>query len=68
MTVTVDEERLKEILKQAIVEVVEERQSVFYDLVEEILEDIAMARAIEEGMGSEFVSRDEVFHALEGMS
>ena len=30
------------------------------------LEDIALARAIEEGEQSELVSRDEVFKALEG--
>jgi hypothetical protein len=36
------------------------------DLVEETLEDIALARAIEQGQRSEEVSRSEVFSILEG--
>lgn len=35
------------------------------DIVEEAMEDIALARAIEEGLGGESVSRDEVFSHLE---
>jgi hypothetical protein len=35
------------------------------DLLEEALEDIALARAIEEGEQSQLVTRDEVFDVLE---
>ena len=35
------------------------------DLLEEALEDIALAHAIEEGEQGELVARDEVFSALE---
>jgi hypothetical protein len=34
-------------------------------VLEEALEDIALARAIDEGEQSELVARDEVFKALE---
>jgi len=37
----------------------------FYDLFSEVLEDCALAKAIDEGMSSEMVSREEVFAALE---
>ena len=36
------------------------------DIVEEAMEDFALTRAIEQGLGSESVSRDEVFTVLEG--
>jgi hypothetical protein len=62
----IDEAQLKDALKAVIVEILEERKDLVRDLVEEALEDIALARAIEEGEQTELVSRDEVFKALEG--
>src|SRR6266850_2332003 len=61
----IDEAKLKEALKSAIVEILEERKDLVRDLLEEALEDIALARAIEEGEQSQLVTRDEVFDALE---
>lgn len=60
-----DEAKLKEALKSAIVEILEERKDLVREVLEEALEDIALARAIEEGEQSELVTRDEVFKALE---
>jgi hypothetical protein len=65
-TLSVDEGRLKELLKTAIIEVLEERKDLVRDLLEEVLEDIALVRAIEAGEQTETVSRDEVFKSLEG--
>jgi hypothetical protein len=44
-----DEQRLKEVVKSAIVEVLEERKDLVREVIEEALEDAALARAIEEG-------------------
>ena len=65
-TATFDEERLKGLLKSALAEALEEHRDLVRDIVEEALEDIALARAIEQGLGGEAVSRDEVFAILEG--
>jgi hypothetical protein len=65
-TATFDEEKLKDLLKMALVEALEENRDLVQDIVEEDMEDIALARAIEQGLGSESVSRDEVFTILEG--
>lgn len=62
----INESRLKEILKSALIEVFEERKSLFSELLAEALEDIALIRAIKEGESTESVSRDEVFSILEG--
>ena len=62
---TLDEGRLKEVLKAAIVEVFEERRDLVLGLIEEALEDVALARAMEEGEGSPLVSREDVFKILD---
>jgi hypothetical protein len=64
----IDESRLKEIMKKALIEVFEERKNLFYELVAEVLEDIALVNAIKEGEDEESVSRDEVFSILEAQA
>lgn len=44
-----DEKQIKESVKQALVELLRERKDLLYDLVEEIVEDYALARAMKEG-------------------
>lgn len=66
MATTFDEERLKDLLKSALVEALEEQRDLVRDIVEEAMEDIALGRAIEQGLDSEPVSRDEVLAILEG--
>jgi len=63
--VPMDEARLKALFKTALVEVLEERKDLLRDAIEETLEDIALARAIEEGRRTEEVSRGEVLSLLE---
>lgn len=56
-----NDEQLKEILKTAIVEVLQERKDLIREIVEEILEDIAFSQAIEEGNGAAKVDPDQIF-------
>ncbi len=67
-TATIDEEKLKDLLKSALVEVLEENRELVQDIVEEAMEDIGLMRTIEQGLSSDPVSRDEVFAILEGAS
>ncbi len=62
----VDDAKLKDLFKAALVEVLEERRDLFRDLLEEALEDIGMRYAIEEGLRGRNVSRDDVFSILNG--
>ena len=64
--VPLDDERLKALLKSAILEVLEERKDFLRELFEESMEDIALARAIEQGQHTPEVGRTEVFSLLEG--
>ena len=65
-TATIDEERLKDLLKLAFAEALEENRELVQEIVEEAIEDIALSRAIEKGLGGESVTRDEVFAVLDG--
>ncbi|HYP52887.1 MAG TPA: hypothetical protein VEQ42_05070 [Pyrinomonadaceae bacterium] len=65
-TAMIDEERLKDLLKTALIEALREQRDLVQEIVEEALEDIALGRAVEEGLGGASVSREEVLEILEG--
>lgn len=65
-TTTLDEERLKDLLKSALAEALEAHRDLVRDIVEEAIEDIVFTRAIEQGLESPPVSREDVFAILEG--
>jgi len=60
-----ENDKLKELIKQAIIEVIEEKRDTVHDLLIEVMEDLAMIHAIRDGEETESVSRDEVFEILE---
>ncbi len=60
MTAT-EERRLKVLLKDAVTEVLEERQDILCAALQESLEDMAMIKAIQDGEKSPLVSRKKVF-------
>ena len=66
--ITLNEAQIKELFKQAFVELLHERRDLLYELVEEIIEDWALARAIREGEETAAVGRGEVFQVLEEAS
>jgi hypothetical protein len=63
--IIVDEEQIKALLKQALVEVLQERKDVLYDVLAEVIEDLALVEAIQEGERTETVSKEDVLQALE---
>jgi len=62
--ITLDESKLKELLKAVIIELLQEQKEEFSELLIEALEDIGMKNAIKEGENTEIVSRDEIFKIL----
>jgi dsDNA-binding SOS-regulon protein len=62
---TLNPDQLKEILKSAIVELVHDNREEVSEFLVEIMEDIAMMQAIDEGKATEPASRDSVFQLLE---
>ena len=68
MQTQLDESRLKQILKEALIEALEEKKDVFHELIVEAIEDIGMINAIREGQNTETVSKQEIFDILEGQA
>ena len=67
MTQTVlDEKLMKDLFKQALEELLQERSELFLELVAEALEDYGLLEAIREGEDTTPVSKAEVLQALEG--
>ncbi len=62
--ITLNPEQLKEILKSALVELLRDNRQEFSELLAEVIEDIAMERAIAEGTTTEMVSRDIILSSL----
>ncbi|MEJ6483875.1 hypothetical protein N0Y54_21575 [Nostoc punctiforme UO1] len=63
--ITLNPEQLKEILKSAIVELIRDNREEVSEFLAEIIEDIAMERAIAEGETTELFNRDSIFKLLE---
>jgi len=63
--ITLNSDQFKEVLKTTIIELFQENREEFSKLLSEIIEDIAMERAIQEGEETETVSRDAIFKLLE---
>ena len=61
---TLDTSELKELLKSAISEVLQEQKEVFTDIIIEAMEDIGLVKAIEEVENTEPVSREAIFKIL----
>ena len=65
---SIDEKKLKNLLKETLIEVIDQKRDMFHDIVAEAIEDIALTNAIKEGESTESTSRDEVFNIIEGKS
>lgn len=66
MQLTLSDEKTKELLTEALVEMIQQKREVFYEIVVEALEDVGLANAIAEGRQDEFVSEDKIMSVLEG--
>ncbi len=64
MKAATNSDDLKDAVKAALIEVLDERHDLLREALTEALEDIGMTRAIEEGLKSGPATREEVFAAL----
>jgi len=66
MQALMDETKIKQLMKEALVEALQEQKGILHDLMVEAIEDIALANAIREGASSPSVSKKEIFDMLKG--
>ena len=61
---TTETQELKPLLKELLHELLVQERDLLTDLIYEVMEDIALGKAIEEGKNGENVERDEIFALL----
>ncbi len=66
MELTLNETQAKALLKEAIIELVQENHDWFFEIVVEALEEVGLANAIREGRQNEFVDEAQITAILEG--
>ncbi|MGK7920251.1 MAG: hypothetical protein AB4080_09640 [Trichodesmium sp.] len=59
--ITIDDTKIKDLLKVAIIELIQEQKEEFSEILAENLEDILIKNAIQEGENTEPVSRERIF-------
>lgn len=66
MNIAISDEHTKELMTEVLVEMMQQKREVFYEIVVEALEDIGLAGAIQEGRQNEFVDKAEISELLKG--
>ncbi|SDN39708.1 hypothetical protein SAMN04488516_1025 [Desulfonauticus submarinus] len=64
MEIIIKEDEIKSMLEDIIFKLFQEKKEIFRDIVEEIMEDIALCKAIEDGRKNEFVSQEKIMEIL----
>ncbi|HRQ42618.1 MAG TPA: hypothetical protein PLD25_32290 [Chloroflexota bacterium] len=63
MELTTADTKTKELLREVLLELLQEKRSEFYDLVLEAMEEVGLANALREGRQNDFVSEEEIRYA-----
>jgi len=66
MTVSLEEEKVRGLLKEILLELIEDRPEIFHDIVLEAVEDAGLLAAILEEESSELVDEAEIEAILQG--
>ena len=65
MEIILKEQELKQLLEEIIFKLFTEKREFLKEILTEVIEDIALSKAIEEGRKNEFVSKDEIMDIIE---
>ena len=65
MEIILKEHELKQLLEEIIFKLFTEKREILKEILTEVIEDIALSKAIEEGRKNEFVSKDEIMDIIE---
>ena len=61
MELHISDEKTKELLSEVVVELLQTKKNLLYDVIIEALEDVGLENAIAEGRKNDFVPEDEIF-------
>jgi hypothetical protein len=65
MAISIEDEKFKELVKAALIDALEERRDLVKDIFVEVIEDLALGRAIAEGLTTDPIPRNEILALLE---
>jgi hypothetical protein len=65
MELTVNEEKMKELLKDVMIEMIREKRELFHEIIIDAIEEVGLANAIKEGRKDNFVSEKRIMKILE---
>jgi hypothetical protein len=66
MELTINDAHTKALLTEVMVEMIQTKREVFYEIILEALEEVGLANAIIEGRKNDFVSEEQIFSILDG--
>ena len=66
MELTISEKQAKDLLKEVLIELMEEKRDLFFEVMLEVIEEVGLAQAIREGRQNEFVGEDQILAILRG--
>ncbi len=59
---TLDDPKTKELITEVLIEMMQEKREIFYELILEALEEVGLANAIHEGRQDDFVDEEVIFN------
>ena len=68
MELTINDEKMRDVLKDILIELLQEKRDLFHDVLVEALEDVGLGNAIAAGRQEDFVSEEAISTILEGDS
>ncbi|MDI6735662.1 MAG: hypothetical protein QME42_05645 [bacterium] len=66
MELSISDAKMKEIIKEYIIEIIKEKRKDCHEIILESIEEVGLANAIREGRKNKFVSEDRIFEILKG--
>ena len=66
MEVSISDKKIKNILKEIIIEMIKEDREEFCALIQESIEEIGLANAIKEGRKNKLVDENRILNILKG--
>ena len=64
MEITVKDQEVKTSLEKVLFKIIMKEPELFKEILEGVIEDVALSKAIEEGRKNDFVSKDEIMQIL----
>lgn len=55
MELSINDEKMRDVLKEILIEMIQEKRELFYEIIVEAIEEVAFANAITEGRKDDFI-------------